>query len=95
MPISVAPDADQDWQDHCSYDCTAHLTSGGWAWEFLRRNPAFQRDLLAALQQGNTLSRGALVDVIASAGDLSGWGVLFRPVLRAQCGRVLVSAPVR
>lgn len=95
MPISVAPDADQDWQDHCSYDCTTQLTSGGWAWEFLRRNPAFQLDLLAALQQANTLSRGALVDVISSAGDLSRWGVLFRPVSRAQCGRVLVSSQVR
>ncbi|WP_192357215.1 transcriptional regulator domain-containing protein [Mesorhizobium mediterraneum] len=78
MPISVAPDADQDWQDHSSYDCTAHLTLRGWAWEFLRRNPAFQSDLLAALQRAHTLSRGALIDVIASAGDLSRWGVLFR-----------------
>ncbi|WP_353806515.1 DUF6499 domain-containing protein [Mesorhizobium sp.] len=95
MPISVAPDADQDWQDHCSYDCTAQLTSNGWAWEFLRRNPAFRRDLVAALQQASALSRGALIDVIASAGDLSRWGVLFRPVVRTQCDRVLVSAPVR
>ncbi|WP_363237927.1 DUF6499 domain-containing protein [Mesorhizobium sp.] len=92
MPISVAPDADQEWQDRCSYDCTAQLTSNGWAWEFLRRNPAFRRDLAAALQQANTLSRGAPIDVIASAGDLSRCGVLFRPVLRTHCGRVLVSA---
>lgn len=76
MPISVTPVADQDWQDHSSYDCTAHLTLRGWAWEFLRRNPAFQSDLLAALQQAHTLSRGALIDVNASAGDLSRWGVL-------------------
>jgi hypothetical protein len=95
MPISVVPDAVQDWQDRWSYDCTAHLTSNGWAWEFLRRNPAFQRDLLAALQQANTLSRGALIDVIASTGDLSRWGVLFRRLSRTQCGCVLVSAPVR
>ncbi|WP_147377823.1 transcriptional regulator domain-containing protein [Mesorhizobium waimense] len=78
MPLSVAPDADQDWQDHSSYGCTAHLTLRGWAWEFLHRNSAFQSDLLAALQQAHRLSRGALIDVIASAGDLSRWGVLFR-----------------
>ncbi|WP_366931606.1 DUF6499 domain-containing protein [Mesorhizobium sp.] len=29
----------------------------GWAWEFLRRNPAFQHDFLAARQQANALSR--------------------------------------
>ncbi|MFD1984531.1 transcriptional regulator domain-containing protein [Mesorhizobium newzealandense] len=47
-------------------------------WEFLRRNSAFQSDLLAALQEAHRLSRGAVIDVIASAGDLSRWGVLFR-----------------
>ncbi|WP_425484164.1 transcriptional regulator domain-containing protein [Allomesorhizobium camelthorni] len=54
------------------------MTLRGWAWEFLRRNPAFQRDLLAALQEANNLSPGALIEVIASDGDLSRWGVLFR-----------------
>ncbi|RWH50768.1 MAG: hypothetical protein EOQ82_30535 [Mesorhizobium sp.] len=79
MPMSVAPDDDhQGWQDRCSYDCTVQLTSNGWAWEFLRRNPVVRRDLVAALQQARTLSRGAFIDVIASAGDLSRWGVLFR-----------------
>ncbi|PAQ05695.1 hypothetical protein CIT26_29260 [Mesorhizobium temperatum] len=78
MPASVATDVTPDWWDERSYDYTAHLTVRGWAWEFLRRNPAFQRDLLAALQRANNLSRSAPVEVIASAGDLSRWGVLFR-----------------
>ncbi len=41
------------------------------------RNPAFQRNLLAARQQANTLSRESFLDVIASVGDLSRWGVCF------------------
>ncbi|WP_352935467.1 DUF6499 domain-containing protein [Mesorhizobium sp. M1169] len=97
MPISVTPVADQDWQDHSSYDCTAHLTLRGWAREFLRRNPAFHSDLLAALQQAHTLFRGALIDVNASAGDLSRWGVLAESYSRGavvfwcprRCARVL------
>ncbi|WP_425350385.1 transcriptional regulator domain-containing protein [Mesorhizobium temperatum] len=96
MPTVLVTGADQaEWQDESSYDYTARLTLRGWAWEFLRRNPAFQRDLLAARQQANALSRESFLDVIAWAGDLSRWGVLFRRVLRAQCGHVLVSAPVR
>ncbi|WP_407941759.1 transcriptional regulator domain-containing protein [Mesorhizobium neociceri] len=82
MPRVLLAYADQaEWQDERSYDYTARLTLRGWAWEFLRRNPAFQRDLSAVRQQANALSRGAFLDVIASAGDLSQWGVLFRRVL--------------
>ncbi|WP_244604562.1 MULTISPECIES: transcriptional regulator domain-containing protein [Mesorhizobium] len=96
MPTVFVTGADQaDWRDERSYGYTARLTQRGWAWEFLRRNPAFQRDLLAARQQANALSRESFLDVIAWAGDLSRWGVLFRRVFWAQCGRVLVSAPVR
>ncbi|WP_352855579.1 DUF6499 domain-containing protein [Mesorhizobium sp. M0902] len=32
-----------DWWDKNSYGYTAHLTTRGWAWEFLRRNPAFRK----------------------------------------------------
>lgn len=79
VPTSFATETDPPhWWDERSYDYTAQLTLRGWAWELLRRNPAFQRDLLAALRQANNLSRGASVAVIASAGDLSRWGVLFR-----------------
>lgn len=61
MPTCNATETDPpDWWDERSYDFTAQLMPRGWAWEFLRRNPAFQRDLLAALQTNN-LSRGASV----------------------------------
>lgn len=48
----------------------------------MRRNPAFQRDLLAALQRANTLSRGALLDVIASPRSL-GLGSFVSPARSA------------
>ncbi|WP_353811759.1 DUF6499 domain-containing protein [Mesorhizobium sp.] len=37
-----------DWWDKSSYDHTAHLIRRGWAWEFLRRNPAFRHDLASS-----------------------------------------------
>ncbi len=96
MPTVLVTGADQaDWRDERSYDYTTGLTPREWAWEFLRRNPAFQRDLIAARQQANSWSHQPLLDVVASAGDLSRWGVLFRRVLWAQFGRILVSALVR
>lgn len=96
MPTVLVTGADEpDWRDERSYDYTSGLTPREWAWEFLRRNPAFQRDLVAARQQANTLSYRPILDVVASAGDLSRWGVLFRRVLWAQFARILVSALVR
>ncbi|WP_363225058.1 DUF2285 domain-containing protein [Mesorhizobium sp.] len=78
-----------------SYDYTTGLTPREWAWEFLRRNPAFQCDVIAASQQANTLSHRSSLDVVTSAGDLSRRGVRFRRVLWAQFVRILVSAMVR
>ncbi|WP_430678199.1 transcriptional regulator domain-containing protein [Mesorhizobium album] len=61
----------------CGY--TAHLTRRGWAWEFLRRNPAFRHDLANALEGG---CRAETSDIarhhcLARRRD-SHWGVLFR-----------------
>ncbi len=96
MPTVLVTGADEaDWRDERSYDYTAGLTPREWAWEFLRRNPAFQRDLIAARQQAHTLSNQPFLDVVALAGDLSRWGVLFRRVLWAKFARILVSALVR
>ncbi|WP_432421304.1 hypothetical protein [Mesorhizobium huakuii] len=47
--------------------------------------------MTTASQQTNTLSPQPFFDVVASAGDLSRWGVLFRRVLRAQFARFLRS----
>ncbi|WP_352687281.1 DUF6499 domain-containing protein, partial [Mesorhizobium sp. M0601] len=38
-----------DRQDDGDYGYVERLTSRGWAWEFLRRNPDFQKDLANAL----------------------------------------------
>ncbi|WP_141245775.1 DUF6499 domain-containing protein [Mesorhizobium sp. WSM3862] len=67
-----------DWRHERSYDYTTGLTPREWAWEFLRRNPAFQHDVTAASQQASILAYRTFRDVVASAGDLSRWGVLFR-----------------
>lgn len=67
-----------DWWDEGSYDYTARLTRRGWAWEFLRRNPAFQRDLLRALERVEHVESRGFLDVFVSPVDLSRWGVLFR-----------------
>ncbi|MGX8009724.1 transcriptional regulator domain-containing protein [Mesorhizobium sp. ORM8.1] len=96
MPAVLVKGADEaDWRDESSYDYTSALTPREWAWEFLRRNPAFQADVSAASQQASTLSLRPFLDVVVSAGDLSRWGVLFRRVLCAQFGRILVSVMVR
>ncbi|MER8522888.1 DUF6499 domain-containing protein [Mesorhizobium sp. M1076] len=79
MSTSLATDADlPDWWIDRSYAYAAQLTLRGWAWEFLRRNPVFQLDVLAARRQANSLPHGTTVEVIASAGNLSRWGVSFR-----------------
>lgn len=67
-----------DWWDERSYGYTAHLTRHGWAWEFLRRNPAFQRDLRCALERVGHQEFRQPLHVVASLVDLSSWGVLFR-----------------
>ncbi|WP_436175734.1 transcriptional regulator domain-containing protein [Mesorhizobium sp. LjNodule214] len=96
MPtVFVSGAGEAVWRDERSYDYTTGLTPREWAWEFLRRNPAFQRDVIAARRQANTLSHRPFLDVVTSPGDLSHWGVLFRRVLWAKFGRVLVSAMVR
>ncbi|WP_246135848.1 transcriptional regulator domain-containing protein [Mesorhizobium intechi] len=84
-----------DWRDERSYDYTAGLTTREWAWEFLRRNPAFQLDVTIAGQRAKTWSHQPFLNVVTSAGDLSPWGVLFRRVFWAQFHCVLVSVLVR
>ncbi|MDX8529092.1 DUF6499 domain-containing protein [Mesorhizobium sp. MSK_1335] len=73
------PEADRpDWRDERSYDYTLELTRRGWAWEFLRRNPAFRHDLSHALERARSVDQRPSLDVIFSSADLSRWGLLFR-----------------
>ncbi|BCG82790.1 MULTISPECIES: transcriptional regulator domain-containing protein [unclassified Mesorhizobium] len=72
-----------DWQDEKSYRYTRYLTRRGWAWEFLRRNPAFQRDLRHALEQAEIAERCFDIEVVRSSLDLTRWGLLFRKLVEA------------
>ncbi|MES0009154.1 DUF6499 domain-containing protein [Mesorhizobium sp. M0062] len=66
-----------DGQDDRAY--VDQLTSRGWAWEFLRRNPDFQKDLANALR-GAERTNARSMDIISLASstvDLSRWGLLF------------------
>lgn len=47
-----------DWRDPASYDYTQPLSREGWAWEFLRRNPAYR-----------TAYRDATSDDVEGIGD--------------------------
>ncbi|MCR4265838.1 transcriptional regulator domain-containing protein [Nitratireductor sp. ZSWI3] len=70
-----------DWRFRNTYGHTRRLTRRGWAWEFLRRNPAFRRDLMRALEHARYAERRMDVDVITSSFNLAGWGLLFRKLL--------------
>ncbi|MER9643350.1 DUF6499 domain-containing protein [Mesorhizobium sp. M0239] len=68
-----------DRQDDDDYGYVERLTSRGWAWEFLRRNPDFQKDLANALL-GAERTNPRSVDIISlpsNTVDLSRWGLLF------------------
>ncbi|MER9751605.1 DUF6499 domain-containing protein [Mesorhizobium sp. M0140] len=68
-----------DRQDDRAYGYVEQLTSRGWAWEFLRRNPDFQNHLTNALR-GAERTNARSVDIISlpsNTVDLSRWGLLF------------------
>ncbi|WP_432284854.1 DUF6499 domain-containing protein [Aminobacter sp. BA135] len=93
--VMIGNDADwPDWQDEKSYRYTRHLTRRGWAWEFLRRNPAFQRDCRLSLEQAEFAERWFEVEVVRSSLDLTQWGLLFRRLVEARCGCFLVLPPM-
>ncbi|MER8606970.1 DUF6499 domain-containing protein [Mesorhizobium sp. M1233] len=67
-----------DRQDDGAYRYVEQLTRGG-AWEFLRRNLDFQKDLANALR-GAERTNARSVDIISlpsNTVDLSRWGLLF------------------
>ncbi|WP_417462988.1 transcriptional regulator domain-containing protein [Kordiimonas sp.] len=81
-----------DWRDDQAYACTVRLTRREWAWEFLRRNSEFQRDLKVALDHAVVQKEGAAITIVNSSLDLTKWGVMFRDVgERGRC-RLLVPA---
>ncbi len=63
-----------DWRSPSAYEDLRSLDAPGFAWEFLRRNPAFQRDrkrLEEAAKRGTLSAEEA--DAFARR-----WGVRFR-----------------
>ncbi|MGX1101304.1 transcriptional regulator domain-containing protein [Amorphus sp. MBR-141] len=69
-----------NWSDRKAYAYTTQLTRRGWAWEFLRRNPAFLHQLGRALEHVRYVERRGTLDVVKLSADLAGWGVMFRGV---------------
>lgn len=69
------------------YDVTVRLTKRQWAWELLRRNPAFVRDWHAPVKSFANVSGAGISPV--PRGELRRWGVLFR---RSACHERCVSA---
>lgn len=68
-----------NWREDGAYAYCANLTNRGWAWEFLRRNPALRKDLTEALRSAAP-SRILTADVIRlpeSPVDLSAGGSCF------------------
>ncbi len=84
-----------DWRHEKSYNYTAHLTRRGWAWEFLRRNIEFQRDLRVVLEQAKYLEKRPQFEVINSSVILTKWGGMFRGFVAARCQCILVPASMR
>ncbi|RTM05691.1 MAG: hypothetical protein EKK31_15125 [Hyphomicrobiales bacterium] len=86
MSTTDAVRAWPDWQDDETYAYCAQLTSLGWAWEFLRRNPLFLRDLAVISHRIEpSRSRAVTVTTLATlAIDLSSWGLIF---CKLECQR--------
>lgn len=74
-----SPDAEPDWRRPETYAYTETLTRRGWAWEFLRRNPAFRADLAGDAAPVSNRE-------VSERNDLKRWGICFR-CLRGTCRR--------
>lgn len=69
--MSQEPDREEapDWRRGETYVYTEMLTRVGWAWEFLRRNPAFQADLNCRPAPSS--------EEVSERSDLKRWGICF------------------
>ncbi len=66
------------WQNRTSYTECLRLTRSSWAWEFLRRNPHFQKDLrlTSTLVKKTAVERG--LQFALQDHSLMCWGAIFR-----------------
>lgn len=71
----VGPPGSPNWRDGDSYRPLLQLDREGWAWEWLRRNPAY-REYIAAVP----FTRGAGVTPapVLPSRDGADWGIPFR-----------------
>lgn len=70
MPSTSGEGDEPDWRQPETYAYTATLTRAGWAWEFLRRNPAFQADLARHAPAASTKE-------VSERSELKRWGICF------------------
>jgi hypothetical protein len=69
-----SPGAQPDWRDGDSYRHLLELDNEGWAWEWLRRNPAYQE-----YAQKRPVEKNLHTPIPIQIGrDGADWGLLFR-----------------
>ncbi|WP_352740751.1 DUF6499 domain-containing protein [Mesorhizobium sp. M0213] len=77
-----------DWRRHEAYHYARRLPRTAWAWEFLRRNPQFQRDHAKMAPSACIVGAQAdmtIFELTTGSSFLRQWSLLFRG--RATVGR--------
>lgn len=70
----------QDWRSAAAVETLNRLDRGGFAWEFLRRNPRYRKDY-------HQTSKGAASAATVKEAVGQRWGLCFRPRSQACIGR--------
>lgn len=88
MPSASGEGDEPDWRRPETYAYTTSLTRAGWAWEFLRRNPAFQADLACHAPAVSTKE-------VSERSELKRWGICFcrRLGTRRDNGKSILGPP--
>lgn len=74
-PVAAPAGARPDWRDGGSYRYLLELDNEGWAWEWLRRNPAYREYAkLTPVEKGGSKT----LNPVPAGRDGADWGVLFR-----------------
>ncbi|WP_307120506.1 transcriptional regulator domain-containing protein [Sphingomonas kyeonggiensis] len=82
----------EDWRDAESYRPLLALDRHGFAWEFLRRNPAYRAESAAPSVLSRSRLGGSLEHLHAPAGGAARWGLWFpggAGMRRAPCADTL------
>ncbi|WP_352964220.1 DUF6499 domain-containing protein [Mesorhizobium sp. M1393] len=70
-----------DWRRHEAYHYARRLPRTAWAWEFLRRNPQFQRDHAKIAPSACIVGAQAdmkIIELTTGSSFLRQWSLLFR-----------------